>query len=76
MHADTSLYLLQLSPQLVTIIVIERWICWRSLAKISGRMDTDSYTIVMAMCDSSEAALALRGHESQGLIMEDRYYYV
>ncbi|XP_064386218.1 uncharacterized protein LOC135334810 isoform X3 [Halichondria panicea] len=43
---------------------------------MSGSMDTDSYTIVMAMCErlgSSEAALALREDmRSQGLEMEDR----
>ncbi len=47
-------------------------------SKMSGSMDTDSYTIVMAMCErlgSSEAALALREDmRSQGLAMEDRYY--
>ncbi len=45
---------------------------------MSGSMDTDSFTIVMAMCErlgSSEAALALREDmRSQGLAMEDRYY--
>ncbi len=44
-------------------------------SKMSGRMDTESYTIVMAMCErlgSSEAALALREDmRSQGLAMGD-----
>ncbi len=42
---------------------------------MTGRMDTDSYTMVMAMCErlgSSEAALALREDmRSQGLAMGD-----
>ncbi len=44
-------------------------------SKMTGRMDTDSYSIVMAMCErlgSSEAALALREDmRSQGLAMGD-----
>ncbi len=48
---------------------------WKE-SKMTGRMDTDSYTIVMAMCErlgSSEVAvLALRENmRSQGLAMGD-----
>ena len=54
-------------------------------SKITGRMDTDSYTIVIAMCEklgSSEAALALRedmrshwwtGEEGLGITFKYNY---